>query len=84
MTDKLLQASDAAALVRQNIDKVVDESIDDILEFIDYAARSALTSMFTDEHPNPDVQEGIVKKLEALGYKIQILEDREIKITWSK
>ena len=81
---KLLQASDAMALVRKSQDEVVEKSLEGILEFIDIAARSALTYTVDDMHPNPDVQEAVTKKLEALGYKVEIIEDNQIKISWSK
>lgn len=81
---KLLQAADAAALVRKNVDNVVKSSVEGILESIDFVARQALTYAIDDMHSNPDVQEGIAKKLEALGYKVEIIEDNKIKISWSK
>lgn len=81
---KLLQAADAAALVRKNIDRAAQKSLDSILEFIEYAANDALTHAIDSVHPNPDVQEGITKKLESLGYKVELIENNEIKISWSK
>lgn len=81
---KLLQASDAAALVRKNIDRAIEKALDNILEFIEYAANDALTHAIDSVHSNPDVQEGINKKLEALGYKVELIENNEIKISWSK
>lgn len=81
---ELLQAADAAALVRQNVDSIVKSSVENILDFVDYAARQALTYTVDDMHSNPDVQEGIAKQLEALGYKVEIIENRKIKISWSK
>ena len=81
---KLLQAADAMALVSKSQDEVVEKSLEGILEFIDFAARSALTHTIDDMHSNPDVQEAVTKKLEALGYKVEIIEDNQIKISWSK
>ena len=81
---KLLQASDAMALVRKSQDEVVEKSLEGILDFIDFAARRALTYTIYDMHSNPDVQEAVTKKLEALGYKVEIIEDNQIKISWSK
>jgi len=79
-----LQAADAMALVRQSQDDVVNNAIDNILDFIEYAARQALTFTVDDMHSNPDVQESVTKKLEALGYKVEIIENNKIKISWRK
>lgn len=81
---KLLQAADAAALVRQNVDRYAKSTVESILESVEYAARQALTYTVDDMHSNPDVQESIAKQLEALGYKVEIIENRKIKISWSK
>ena len=84
MTEKLLQASDAMQIVRRCQDSVVTIALHNITKGIRESAGKAYTYIFFDTHPNPDVKEGIDKGLEALGYRVQNLEDNQIKISWSK
>jgi len=83
MTDRM-HAVDARALAHFAIDGVVNNLIDEALEFVAFAARKAFTSTFADIHPEPSVQESFAKKLEELGYRVEIVENDQIKISWSK
>jgi hypothetical protein len=84
MTDKLLQAADAAALVRQNVDNVVKTFITEALETVGMAASRAVTWITADMHPNPDVDKKIREGFRALGYEVELIEDNRLKISWSK
>lgn len=84
MTEKLLQACDAMALVRESEDSVAKEYVRKALETVSLAATKAITFITADQHPNPDVHEKIAKGFEALGYRVQVLENDRIKISWSK
>lgn len=84
MTDKLLQACDAMALVRESEDSVAKEYVRKALETVSRAATQAVTFITADQHPNPDVHEKITEGFEALGYRVQVLENDRIKISWSK
>ena len=84
MTDKLMQAADAAAIVRSSIDSAVETYLKNIIPYIRKASEMAVPFITSDQHPNPDVQEKIAKSLENLGYKVTLLPENALKISWSK
>lgn len=84
MTDKFMQASDAASLVRQNIDGAVETYLKEVMPYIRKSSEMAVPFVTGDQHPNPDVQEKIAKSFENLGYKVTLLPEDKMKISWSK
>jgi hypothetical protein len=84
MTDKFMQAADAAALVLENVDGAVETYLKGILPYIRTSSMKAVPFIISDMHPNPDVQDKIAKSLENFGYKVTLLPEDEMKISWSK
>lgn len=82
---ELLQASDAMKIVRQSEGTVTAVYVHEVLNTVKKASEQAVTFITADQHPNPNVREAVAKKLESLGYRVQVQDiSDKMKISWSK